>query len=149
MSGRADVVSGSPLQVSGGFEHGSGVGPAPTREHSMTTTQQPLTTSLVLAALPTAPSCARLHVGAVLREWGLRELVEAAELVVSELVTNAVQAVTDPAAKLGNARRWNGAAVVRLRLVCDTSRVVIEVWDTNPQPPIVKEADLDSESGRG
>jgi anti-sigma regulatory factor (Ser/Thr protein kinase) len=51
-----------------------------------------LQTELVLAALPTAPSVARGHVRAVVCEWGLGELADTAELLVSELVTNAVQA---------------------------------------------------------
>jgi hypothetical protein len=49
----------------------------------------PLQTRLPLAALPTAPGVARGHVRAVAREWGLSELSAIAELLVSELVTNA------------------------------------------------------------
>jgi hypothetical protein len=45
-----------------------------------------------LAALPTAPACARGHVRAVACEWGLPELADTAELLASELVTNGVQA---------------------------------------------------------
>src|SRR5271155_246321 len=52
----------------------------------------PLQTCLLLAAIPTAPSCARGHVRAVAREWSLPELADTAELLASELVTNAVQA---------------------------------------------------------
>jgi hypothetical protein len=47
-------------------------------------------------ALPGATPCARLHARAVLHEWGLAGLAEAAELIVSELVTNAVRASTAP-----------------------------------------------------
>ena len=56
----------------------------------------PLSTSLPLGALPGATPCARLHARVVLTEWGLGELAEAAELIVSELVTNAVRASTAP-----------------------------------------------------
>ena len=56
----------------------------------------PLRSSLELGALPTAPSCACLHVKHVLWEWGLNSLVESAELLVSELVTNAVNATGQP-----------------------------------------------------
>ena len=56
----------------------------------------PLSTSLPLGALPGATPCARLHARAVLHEWGLDDLAEAAELIVSELVTNAVRASTAP-----------------------------------------------------
>jgi hypothetical protein len=52
----------------------------------------PLQTHLELAALPTAPGCARDHVRSLAHEWGLPGLADTAELLVSELVTNAVQA---------------------------------------------------------
>jgi anti-sigma regulatory factor (Ser/Thr protein kinase) len=144
MSGRADVVYGSPRVDGRDPEHGSGVGPASTRGPRVTTTAWPSTSSLVLGALPTAPSCARLHAGAVLHEWGLANLAETVELVVSELMTNAIQAATEPAA-----RAHIGLPVVYLRLLADRTRVVIEVWDSNPQTPTPKQAEPDEESGRG
>ena len=49
---------------------------------------------LVLGALPSAVPCARLHARLVLAEWDLKPLAETAELIVSELVTNAVRAST-------------------------------------------------------
>ena len=45
----------------------------------------------MLGALPGAVPCARLHARLVLAEWDLKALAETAELVVSELVTNAVR----------------------------------------------------------
>ena len=47
---------------------------------------------LVLAALPSAVPRARLHARLVLAEWDLKPLADTAELIVSELVTNAVRA---------------------------------------------------------
>ena len=52
-----------------------------------------LRSSLELGALPTAVSCARLHARHLVWEWGLDGLAETVELLVSELVTNAVQAM--------------------------------------------------------
>ena len=77
----------------------------------------PLSTSLVLGALPGATPCARLHARAVLTEWDLGDLADAAELIVSELVTNAVRASTGPDGR----PRYDGAAmpVVVLRLASD------------------------------
>ena len=60
------------------------------------TDPRPLRSSLELGALSTAASCAGLHVKHVLREWGLNSLAESAELLVSELVTNAVNATGPP-----------------------------------------------------
>jgi anti-sigma regulatory factor (Ser/Thr protein kinase) len=145
MNGRAEVVCGSPRVDGRGPEHGSGVGPASTRGPSVTTTRTwPRTSSLVLGALPTAPSCARLHAGAVLHEWGLASLAETAGLVVSELMTNAVQASVEPAA-----RPSLDLPVVHLRLLANGSRVVVEVWDGNPRAPVANQAEPDEESGRG
>src|ERR1700679_1259986 len=90
----------------------------------------PLSSSLPLGALVTATPCARLHARAVLAEWGLHSLAEAAELIVSELVTNAVRASTRP-----NGRpRYDGAGlpVVIVRLGTDGGRVMIEGWDGAP-----------------
>ena len=56
----------------------------------------PLRSSLELGALSSAVPCACLHVRHVLWEWGLTSLAERAELLVSELVTNAVTATGQP-----------------------------------------------------
>jgi hypothetical protein len=47
------------------------------------------TSTLELAPLPGAASCARLHAVSVLHEWGMRALVDDAAMIVSELITNA------------------------------------------------------------
>jgi anti-sigma regulatory factor (Ser/Thr protein kinase) len=62
----------------------------------VTTDPWPLRSSLVLGALSSAVPCASLHVKHVLWEWGLNSLAERAELLVSELVTNAVTAAGQP-----------------------------------------------------
>jgi hypothetical protein len=59
-------------------------------------------------------------------------------------MTNAVLAATE----LPNAFRL-GLPVVHLRLMAEQHGVVVEVWDSNPQAPVAKEAALDEESGRG
>src|SRR5256885_13072487 len=63
-------------------------------------------TYLELGALPTAVPCARLHVKHVLREWQMVQLADPVELIVAELVTNAMQA---SAGLTGSqvARRWS------------------------------------------
>ena len=83
----------------------------------------PLRSSLELGALSSAVPCARLHVKHVLWEWGLNSLAERAELLVSELVTNAVNATGQP------------GQTVSVNLAGDATRVLIEVWDADPQPP--------------
>lgn len=51
---------------------------------------------LALPARPEAAFAARHHTRAVLREWGLSEHAELAELLVSELITNAVRHASGP-----------------------------------------------------
>jgi anti-sigma regulatory factor (Ser/Thr protein kinase) len=80
----------------------------------------------------------------VLREWGLNGLAPDSELLVSELVTNAVKAT---------AGRYEAA--VRLLLSGDSARVLIEVWDAGPRAPAPKDLsehgtpDPQEEGGRG
>lgn len=100
----------------------------------------PLRDFLELGALAGAVPCARLHAKAVLWEWGL-SVVDQAELVVSELVTNAIQtsfSLLQP-------------AVVRLWLLSDRRQVLILVWDGSPRVPVRPDTDpLDiAEDGRG
>jgi anti-sigma regulatory factor (Ser/Thr protein kinase) len=94
---------------------------------------------LELAALPTAVPCGRLHAKQVLWEWQLGHCTEDAETLVSELLTNAVKASSSP----------DGAGVVVLRLLANRERLLIEVWDHNPDDPQPRQADAESESGRG
>lgn len=99
----------------------------------------PLWTSLELAALPTAVACARAHTKQVLWEWGLKELIDDAELLVSELMTNAITASWSPTEK----------GPVALRLLGNPERVCIEVWDQSSDDPAPRDVDDEAESGRG
>ena len=99
---------------------------------------------LELGALLTAVPCARLHVRHLLWEWGLSALAEETELLTSELVTNAVKATAG-----------QQQAAIHLRLSSDHARVLVEVWDADPQPPAPKAfgedgtPDPQDEGGRG
>jgi anti-sigma regulatory factor (Ser/Thr protein kinase) len=100
--------------------------------------------SLVLGALPTAVPCARLHARQVLWEWQVPVDADAAELLVSELITNGLKASW--------ATGWSPP--VWLCLAASVSVLRIEVWDGNPQPPAPPALDdgvpdLDGEGGRG
>jgi anti-sigma regulatory factor (Ser/Thr protein kinase) len=91
----------------------------------------PLWSYLELAALPTAVSCARLHAKQILWEWGFTDLSEDGELIVSELVTNALQVTVE--GKL--------STPLRLWLSSNRARVLIEVWDADRTPPRLKVLD--------
>lgn len=88
------------------------------------------------AAVPSAVSQARRLTKTVLTEWRFSEGdVEAAELVMSELATNAVNAA--PGQPFG------------IRLWVRDGRPLLAVWDSSDQDPQEQEPDADSERGRG
>jgi anti-sigma regulatory factor (Ser/Thr protein kinase) len=99
----------------------------------------PLRSFLELGSLPSAVPCARLHTRQLLWEWQLTALSGTAELLVSELVTNAVQ-ITQADAR---------TAPVRLWLLADPARLLMLVWDASPLPPVRVSPDGEAENGRG
>lgn len=111
----------------------------------------PLTTDLgPVGALTTAPSLARGFVAMELQVWGLPDLADVAELLVSELTTNVVRA-----ASADGLPRYDGDGnlpVLWVRLRSDRARLMIEVWDSIPTAlgtPAVRHPGPDEESGRG
>jgi anti-sigma regulatory factor (Ser/Thr protein kinase) len=101
----------------------------------------PLSSQMELGALPTAVPCARLHARHVLWEWRMERVAETAELLVSELVTNSVQA--------SERLRTIELPVVRLWLGCDRARVLIRAWDGSDEMPVRRSPDPGEISGRG
>jgi anti-sigma regulatory factor (Ser/Thr protein kinase) len=76
----------------------------------------------------------------VLWEWGLSALDEQAELIVSELVTNAVQA----------SQSFGQFTPVRFWLLSDREKVLILVWDASPRNPSPADPREEiAEGGRG
>ncbi len=73
---------------------------------------------------------------------------DAAELLVSELVTNAVRFSGDPARPLRYSERAS-AGLISLSLRHFLEGLLIEVFDRDANPPVLSDADLDAENGRG
>ena len=73
----------------------------------------------------------------------LAALADAAELIVSETVTNAVRAAAG--LQGGNLT----IPVVRLWLASDLRALLISVWDGSSQMPVPQDASPDDELGRG
>ncbi|WP_406005048.1 SpoIIE family protein phosphatase [Streptomyces sp. NBC_00637] len=86
-----------------------------------------------LAADPSAVAQARADVARQLSDWGLDELGFTAELVVSELVTNAIR---------------YGQPPIRLRLIHDRA-LLCEVSDGSSTTPHLRRARVFDEGGRG
>jgi anti-sigma regulatory factor (Ser/Thr protein kinase) len=101
----------------------------------------PRQTHLELAALSSAVPCARGHVRAVATEWGLAHLADTAELLVSEMVTNAVQA--------SDRLKITGTPVVRITVTTDRESLLIRVWDGSNGMPVHQQAGPSDDSGRG
>ena len=90
-------------------------------------------TEQTLVADRRAPATARASVRATCANT-LPHLVEDAELLVSEVVTNAVK---------------HGRAPVRLQIACEHSAVFVAVDDANPALPKTRRLDRRRHSGRG
>jgi anti-sigma regulatory factor (Ser/Thr protein kinase) len=103
------------------------------------TSRWPLRSFLELGALPSAVPCARLHTRQLAWEWQLTAVSANAELLVSEIVTNAIQ-VTQADARTTPVRLW---------LLADRARLLILVWDASPLPPVPVRTSGDAEDGRG
>ncbi|MFG2022324.1 ATP-binding protein [Streptomyces sp. NPDC048825] len=80
------------------------------------------------------PRRVRLIIRAALRYWGLSGLTESAELLATELVTNAFK---------------HGCGDVGVRLYLTASHLLIEVRDGSHELPVPSNAALDDEDGRG
>jgi anti-sigma regulatory factor (Ser/Thr protein kinase) len=98
------------------------------------------TTSLIAFTLPSTPysvQMARFYIRAALTYHNLGGFTEDAEMVASELVTNAIK----------HARASNfGLEVVRL---AGSGTVAVIVTDPSPQPPVKRDPPAGAEHGRG
>jgi anti-sigma regulatory factor (Ser/Thr protein kinase) len=94
------------------------------------------------------PRRARRHTVEFTRRWGLHDVTDSAELLVSELMTNAFEASRSCAGH----RRHNpalAAAPLQLRLAVEHGRLRIEVRDDDPRPPVPDDPQPLEERGRG
>ncbi|MFF4796852.1 amino acid permease [Streptomyces sp. NPDC001351] len=82
---------------------------------------------------PAVVATIRTAVGKQLRDWGLDDLTFTSELIVSELVTNAIRYVGGP---------------IQVRLIRDRN-LICEVSDTGHTTPNLRHAASDDEGGRG
>ena len=110
--------------------------------------ETPAVTSRALTAEPEEARAARAFVRDVLTCWGRGDLADDAELIIGELVANAVRhglsavppvAVVSPAAP----------PPMRLCLLRRTGEVWFAVTDPSTEPPAPKTPDAVRESGRG
>lgn len=96
---------------------------------------------VTLVPVPQSAEMARVFVRHHLLGLGYADLVEDACLIVSEMVTNAavVTATGDPMRQ----------GSICLRLDPNDGRPLVEVWDSSPEMPVMKEPDHLAVTGRG
>jgi anti-sigma regulatory factor (Ser/Thr protein kinase) len=96
--------------------------------------------ALALPSIPQSVPTARWHVRAALGLHGLGEYAEDAEIITSELVTNAVQHVCD-----------SGTMTIRVTLTHAGSpaAVTVAVSDSSSHGPVRRNTPAGSEQGRG
>jgi anti-sigma regulatory factor (Ser/Thr protein kinase) len=106
--------------------------------------------SIALVTLPTSPFRARRYTRMFLGSCrGIGEgTTETAELLVSELVTNAVRFASDPGRPPRYSQRAD-ASVISVSLRHFRGSLLIEVYDTDRNPPVLSGPDEFAESGRG
>ncbi|GHI03691.1 PAS sensor protein [Streptomyces cellostaticus] len=87
-----------------------------------------------IPADPALVAAIRKQVGEQLERWSLSEIAFTTELVVSELVTNAIRYGSHP---------------IRLRLIHAAATLIVEVSDTSHTAPHLRRAKIFDEGGRG
>jgi anti-sigma regulatory factor (Ser/Thr protein kinase) len=98
-----------------------------------------LSSKLELGPLPSAVPCARLHAKIIVREWDLAHIADDAEVIVSELATNALKA----------ARPLPDLQPITLYLQASDDYLMIQVRDALAAAPAPRPHAIDSETGRG
>ena len=90
--------------------------------------------TIALSAHPTSPHSARVFVAGHLAAAGRDDVLEVASLLVSELVTNAIQ---------------HAGSEVNVHLEVSADLVRVEVDDASPRAPLRLVVPEDAERGRG
>jgi anti-sigma regulatory factor (Ser/Thr protein kinase) len=97
----------------------------------------------LLGPRPEAVKTSRDFTRARLADWDMPVLADVAELVVSELVTNALRH------GVPSARDLVGEHCIRLRLLAQAPFMMCMVTDPGSDIPVLRESEPTSESGRG
>jgi anti-sigma regulatory factor (Ser/Thr protein kinase) len=102
-----------------------------------------------LPAMASSVATARMHTRDLLERWRLLFVVDDAELVVSELVTNAIRATNLVPPQARHPELYDRLEIVCLCLHLLDTDLLIEVWDPRPKAPEPRKVDTDDEGGRG
>jgi anti-sigma regulatory factor (Ser/Thr protein kinase) len=115
--------------------------------------ETPAVIGRVLSTSPEEARTARQFVRELLTCWGLTELVDDAELIIAELVVNAVRhglrAVSPVAAVASAGANPGSQPLMRLCLLRRAGEVMLAVTDPSTEPPVPQVPDSSWECGRG
>jgi anti-sigma regulatory factor (Ser/Thr protein kinase) len=106
--------------------------------------ETPAVTTRALNARPEEARTARRFVRELLTSWGLEALADDAEVIVDELVVNAVLHGTRAGLTFGNT-----GSVLRLCMLRRAGEVMLAVVDPGNETPVPRRPDWGGESGRG
>jgi Histidine kinase-like ATPase domain len=110
--------------------------------------ETPAVTSRPLTPVPEEARAARQFVRELLGCWGLEYLSDDAELIIAELVVNAVRHGMRTAPQ-GVTHGPFGAPALRLCLLRRMGEVMLAVTDPSDEAPVPRTPDWTGESGRG
>ena len=110
--------------------------------------ETPAVTSRPLTPLPEEARTARQFVRELLGCWGLENLSDDAELIIAELVVNAVRHGMRTAPQ-GVTHGPFGPPALRLCLLRRVGEVMLAVTDPSDEAPVPRTPDWTGESGRG
>lgn len=109
--------------------------------------QQPSHSRFDLAPSPSAVRWGRKHAAEILATWGIaRPVADDALVIVSELLSNAVQHASQP---FEPAYDRPDTATCSLLLWLTGMGLTVSVYDGDRRPPVMMEARSDAERGRG
>jgi anti-sigma regulatory factor (Ser/Thr protein kinase) len=109
--------------------------------------ETPAVTTRALNARPEEARTARQFVRELLTCWGLEALADDAEMIVDELVVNAVLHGTRAGLTRGNP--GGARTVLRLCMLRRAGEVMLAVVDPGNETPVPRQPDWGGESGRG
>ena len=109
----------------------------------------PRSNCMLMAALPSAVGRARVYARWVLGTWQLSAMADTVELLVSELVTNAVKNTGIVDESVDERLVAGKVNPIYLSLSVQVETLLIEVWDVSTVPPLRRAASDDDETGHG
>jgi hypothetical protein len=110
----------------------------------------PYISHLTLADTPNAAPWARRHTADILRHWRIPSaVIETANLIVSELATNAVRHSANNEPQSTGYPSLADVSTFTLGLQLTGTGLLVQVADRDPRPPVRREVGLEATGGRG